>query len=87
LKFTDTYFDNVYSSPARRTIDTARISLDYLDFSFEQVNILDELQELDQGDWAGRKRFEVKTPEVIDQMNRIHWDFKAPKVNLKMKLE
>lgn len=74
----EVFFDEVYSSPAERTLSGAKISLPYIGFPFEKVVVCDELQEIDQGDWTGKNRFEIYTPEVISEMERNHWTFKAP---------
>ncbi|HVX23876.1 MAG TPA: histidine phosphatase family protein [Candidatus Saccharimonadales bacterium] len=69
--------DSVYTSPARRTRDTATLCLKGM--GLLAVPIADSrLQELDQGQWTGQPRDEVYTPKVTAQLKREGKDFKAP---------
>ena len=56
--------DRVFSSPAVRTIETARLSLAKMSFRGELI-LDDDLQELSQGIWEGRSRIETYTEEVL----------------------
>lgn len=64
--------DEVYSSPAVRCIQTGKIALPNYSLTID-----DRLQELDQGEWTGKNRKEMYTPEAINKMNADHWNFKA----------
>lgn len=68
-------FDKVYSSTARRTIETANIACLGL-----PCDILskEELLELHQGDWEGQIRSDKHTEEVLNQIKLDPWNFKAP---------
>jgi broad specificity phosphatase PhoE len=66
-------FDAVYSSPAIRTIKTQEIS-----YPYAKAIICEDLQELCQGEWTGRKRIEVYTPENLALINKDGWNFAPP---------
>jgi probable phosphoglycerate mutase len=66
-------FDAVYSSPAIRTIKTQEIS-----YPYAKAIICEDLQELCQGEWTGRKRIEVYTPETLEKIRRDGWNFAPP---------
>lgn len=73
-----TFFDEVYSSKAVRAIETARIALNQVyerEVNFRQV---EDLLELSQGEWEGRMREEVYTPEVYEMMRQRPHTWKAP---------
>lgn len=74
----EVHFDEVYSSPAIRTIATAKLACHYISYPLERIVVCDELQELSQGDWEEKPRAEFYTPEAIAQMDADHWNFKAP---------
>jgi broad specificity phosphatase PhoE len=42
------------------------------------VDVDDRLQELDQGEWTGRLRADIYTPEMSQQIERIGVEFAAP---------
>lgn len=71
-------FDEVYSSPATRSIATAKMACYDIRYPLEKIVVCDELQELSQGDWEGKPRKEFYTPENIAKMDADHWNFKAP---------
>jgi broad specificity phosphatase PhoE len=71
-------FDEVYSSTAERAQHTAKIVCNTIGFPIERIVTTSELLELSQGDWEGKKRCEIYTPEVLAEMKAIHWKFKAP---------
>ena len=66
-------FDRVYSSPAVRARETARISIN------ENFVMDERLQELDQGEWVGRLRNEIYTPEILALINKDNHNFASPK--------
>ena len=63
-----------YSSPAVRAIETARIAHGTLDDVIKTPMLL----ELDEGDWEGKLRAEIYTPEVLAQINADNWNFTPP---------
>jgi broad specificity phosphatase PhoE len=71
-------FDRVYSSTAVRAYETARIATSHLDHAKEDIIQLEQLLELEQGDWEGKLRDEIYTPEMINKINSDNWNFKAP---------
>lgn len=74
----EVHFDEVYSSPAVRTIDTARLVCYYVNYPLEKIIVCDELQEQSQGDWEGKSKKQLYTPAVLAAMNSDNWNFKAP---------
>ncbi len=74
LKKEDIFFDEIHSSPAERTMHIAKLFVD----KFENIIIDENLQELDQGEWTGKERIKMYTPEIVEDMNKDHWNFKAP---------
>lgn len=71
-------FDEIYSSTAERTQQTAGIVCDTTGFPIEKIITTSELLELSQGDWEGKERGQIYVPEVLAQMKSENWDFKAP---------
>jgi len=67
----------VFASPAVRTRETAMHTLAAMDFTIEPI-IATEIQEMDQGDYVGRLRSEVYTPEILSEIDRQGKAFKAP---------
>jgi len=68
----------VYSSPAVRTYETAKKSCSFLEFPLEKIVRVDALQELSQGEWEGRSRAELYTPEMLAHINSDNWNFCPP---------
>lgn len=67
----------VYASPAVRTLQTAEHTLAAMGLTLEPI-IANELQELDQGEYVGRLRTEIYTPETLAEIGRQGKDFKLP---------
>lgn len=67
----------VFASPAIRTIETARHTLSAMNIDVQPV-IADEIQEMDHGEYVGRLRAEVYSPEVLLQIETLGKDFKLP---------
>ncbi|HIH24330.1 TPA: histidine phosphatase family protein [Candidatus Woesearchaeota archaeon] len=78
LKDESITFDEVYTSPALRTRETARIVCGHIGFPIERIVESDMVQELSQGDWVGRDRRTIYTPELKQIINLNNHDFKAP---------
>ncbi|MEK6825191.1 MAG: histidine phosphatase family protein [Nanoarchaeota archaeon] len=66
-------FDEIYCSPAVRTRETLRYALP--GFPLEEVAYCDHLQELDQGEWVGKLKREIYTPEQKAIIDRDNWNF------------
>jgi len=62
-------FDSVYSSPLLRSKRTAQITLDEMGIPERDIIEVPELVEFTQGDWEGRPRKEVYTPEILRYIN------------------
>ena len=78
LRLLGVEFDEVYSSTARRTLETAlNVGLE-LGFSREDILQTPELLELDQGEWEGKLRDEIYTPERLRLINGDNWNFTPP---------
>jgi broad specificity phosphatase PhoE len=78
LKEKDINFDFVYTSPAVRTIDTAKIACKELGLGEDKIIVSDLIQEISQGEWEGKLRKDCYTPEIMTELDRQGWDFKAP---------
>lgn len=73
-----TIFDGVYASTAVRAMDTAKIVCEKMHFPVETIQHSDLLLEYDQGDWQGRLRTDVYTPEVKEAIKKDPWNFRPP---------
>ncbi|HAS46744.1 MAG TPA: hypothetical protein DCS93_40040 [Microscillaceae bacterium] len=78
LATTAVKLDVVAASSAVRAYDTAKIMCERANLDFDQVLVSDELQELSQGDWEGKVRKEIYTPQMLSQINSNNWLHKAP---------
>lgn len=78
LKKEQINFSEIYSSTALRAIQTSEIVSEHIGFEKTKIVKLEELLEIDQGDWEGKPRYKYYTPENIALMNANHLDFKAP---------
>ncbi len=67
----------VFASPAVRTLQTARYTLRTMGVKLTP-KIDGDLQEIDQGDWAGQNRAEMYNEETLLEIQRLGKDFKAP---------
>ncbi len=72
------HFDEVYSSPAVRARNTAERSTGFVGFPSSKITLVDSLQELDQGEWEGRSRSELYTPQMLAHINADNWNFCPP---------
>lgn len=63
------------SSPAVRTLETARYALEEMNLALVPT-IHDDLHEMSQGEWVGRPRADVYTEEVQAEIARLGKDFK-----------
>lgn len=68
---------HIFTSPAVRTIQTAESTLTAMNLAATPI-VADEIQEMDQGDYVGRLRTDVYTPEVLREIDQQGKDFKLP---------
>ena len=71
----DVKFNQVHCSPLERAKSTAEISLGSAD---PIINIDDRLIEYSAGDWEGKNRSQIQTPEIKHQMAEMTVDFQPP---------
>lgn len=71
-------FDQIVASTAVRAQQTARHCLERLEQSPDDVTTYPELEELDQGEWSGRRFEEVLTPAQLAVMEQKNWRFRPP---------
>jgi len=79
LKHSSITFNEVYSSTAERTQETARTVGLHLGYSLNDVIKTPDLLELDQGDWEGKPREQIYTQETLNLINSDNWIFTPPK--------
>lgn len=70
-------FNEIYSSTSTRAVKTAEIVCQQLSYPLENIVKNENLLELSQGEWEGKPRKEVYTPEVYAEINANNWDFKV----------
>lgn len=87
LKKEKIIFDQVYSSTAIRAKKTAEIVCEIINFPINKIITSDDLLEISQGDWEGKKRAEVYTPEILAKIKKETWNFKAPNGESQKELE
>ncbi len=73
----DIKFDIVYTSTAQRTITCASIICSILGYDGEIV-AREDLQERSQGNWEGRKKTEIYTPQLLEIIAMDPLNFKPP---------
>lgn len=78
LQKTGIKFDSVYSSIALRTIETAQITCANISYPIELITYTKEIAEMDSGDYVGRVRAEVYTPELKEYLDEHSWEFTLP---------
>ncbi len=71
-------FDKIYSSTAVRCRETARLVGKHMGFSLVDIVFSGELLELSQGEWQGKPRVEIYTPETVASINTDNWNFTPP---------
>ncbi|MFC1741976.1 histidine phosphatase family protein [Nanoarchaeota archaeon] len=80
-------FNEVYASPAVRTLETAKGVCTHIDHPLDDIIIHNNLQELHQGDWEGKIRTEMFTPDVIAQMQTDPLNYHAPNGESQLQVE
>lgn len=78
LKDSDIQFDKVHCSIANRTRQTLDLILSQANITNNPIIYSEELQELSQGDWEGKLRPEIYTPEQLAKINANQWLFTPP---------
>ena len=80
-------FDAVYVSPAERTRHTAAIVCARLGIPAERIIFSERLYELSQGDWEGKPRAQVYTPEAVKEIDSMNGQFCPPNGESQMMVE
>lgn len=78
LKDSNIQFEKVYCSIANRTRQTLDLILSQANITNNPIIYSEELQELSQGDWEGKLRSEIYTPEQLAVINSNQWLFTPP---------
>lgn len=78
LKQENWAFDAIYSSIAERAKGTALIVCSLLEKPADTVQLSEQLVELGQGDWEGKMRSEIYTPERLREVQSNPWEFQPP---------
>lgn len=78
LRDSNIQFEQVYCSIANRTRQTLDLILSQANITSNPIIYPEELQELSQGDWEGKLRFEIYTPEQLTEINSNQWLFTPP---------
>ncbi|MCS7005555.1 MAG: histidine phosphatase family protein [Cytophagales bacterium] len=63
------FFDGIFCSTAERAKATATTFSSYINFPADKIVYSDDLLEISQGEWEGRPRVEVYTPEVLERIS------------------
>ncbi|TAE08216.1 MAG: histidine phosphatase family protein [Bacteroidetes bacterium] len=71
-------FAEVHSSTAVRASHTAQIACGILAYDTANIQYTDRLVEISQGEWTGKLRAEVYTPEMSAIIRQNPWEFKPP---------
>lgn len=78
LRDSNIQFDKVFCSIANRTCQTLDLILSQVNITSDPIIYSEELQELSQGDWEGKLRSEIYTPEQLAEINSNQWLFTPP---------
>jgi broad specificity phosphatase PhoE len=78
LKSENKTFDSVYASTATRARETAREVSKLIGYPLEKIILRDDLLEFDHGDFNGRLRTDVYTPEFKKYLDEHSWEFTPP---------
>ncbi|MBK5722085.1 histidine phosphatase family protein [Dysgonomonas sp. Marseille-P4677] len=78
LKESNIQFEKVFCSIANRTRQTLDLILSQVQITNNPIIYSEELQELSQGDWEGKLRSEIYTPERLAEINSNQWLFTPP---------
>lgn len=78
LRDSNIQFDKVFCSIANRTRQTLDLIISEANITDNPIIYSEELQELSQGDWEGKSRSEIYTPEQLAEINSNQWLFTPP---------
>lgn len=78
LRDSNIQFEQVFCSIANRTRQTLDLILSQANITNNPIIYSEELQELSQGDWEGKLRSEIYTPEQLAEINANQWLFTPP---------
>ena len=78
LRNEDIIFDQIYSSTAVRTQQTAKIVCNQIGYPLENILSSEKLLELDQGDWEGQPRVKIYISETLAKINKDNLNFAPP---------
>ena len=78
LRDSNIQFEQVYCSIANRTQQTLDLILSQANITNNPIIYSEELQELSQGDWEGKLRSEIYSPEQLAEINSNQWLFTPP---------
>lgn len=78
LRDSNIQFEQVFCSIANRTRQTLDLILSQANITNNPIIYSEELQELSQGDWEGKLRSEIYTPEQLAEINSNQWLFTPP---------
>ncbi len=79
LKKDNMVFAEVHSSTAVRASHTAQLACQAISRDLSEIKYTDTLVEISQGEWTGKLRAEIYTPETIALINQNPWEFTPPK--------
>lgn len=78
LKGSGIQFDKVFCSIANRTRQTLDLILSQANITNNPIIYSEKLQELSQGNWEGKPRSEIYSPEQLAEINSNQWLFTPP---------
>lgn len=78
LRDSNIQFEQIFCSIANRTRQTLDLILYQAQIINNPIIYSEELQELSQGDWEGKLRSEIYTPEQLVEINSNQWLFTPP---------
>lgn len=71
-------FSRVCCSTAVRTQQTMRYSIEQTSFPLSKVELYPELMEISQGEWEGKPRAEMITPQIAAILRERGWGYRPP---------
>ncbi|PIV90765.1 hypothetical protein COW46_01315 [Candidatus Gracilibacteria bacterium CG17_big_fil_post_rev_8_21_14_2_50_48_13] len=72
------HFDRICTSKAVRAVQTAQGVCDAMQIAPENIVLVDDIEEKDQGEWTGAVRANIYTPEMLWIMNNSEGHFLPP---------
>ncbi|CAF1527590.1 unnamed protein product [Didymodactylos carnosus] len=71
-------FTAMFTSTAKRTQETAGIALSQMKAYDKGLQIIENIEELSQGEWEGKNRQETYTDEITALIEKDNYNFAAP---------